>query len=314
MKGLELGRRYYEAYGKKLLEEEFPELFPYIAVGLAGSGSECMGYDDSFSCDHDFEPGFCIFLPEEDVIDRQGAFALERAYEKLPREFMGFCRSRFHAVGGNRHGVIRMGDFFEAKTGSRNGELSLQQWLTLPEQALLEAVNGEIFCDNYGQFSAVREKLSYYPEDIRRKKIAGFLLLMGQSGQYNYPRCIARGEAAAAQLAVYEFANSAMQVLFLLEKRYMPYYKWRFRALTEVCRQMPQLPERFAFLLSTGNDADLVKKKTQILEEICDMVCQKLSEQGLTDITACEMERQAYAVNDRIADGHIRNLHILCGV
>ena len=76
MKGLEISKAFYNEYGKPMLEERFPELIPYLAAGLIGSGSECYGYDDEVSRDHDFEPGFCIFLPGEDVVDRKAAFAL----------------------------------------------------------------------------------------------------------------------------------------------------------------------------------------------------------------------------------------------
>ena len=108
MKGLELARQYYEHYGKEMLRTKFPHVLPYLAIGLAGSGSECCGYDDELSRDHDFEPGFCIFLPGEDVVDRQTAFALERAYAGLPKHFMGYERTPLNPAGGNRHGVLRM--------------------------------------------------------------------------------------------------------------------------------------------------------------------------------------------------------------
>ena len=202
MKGLELCRAYYEEYGRPMLEESFPEVIPYLACAVAGSGSECFGYDDEVSRDHDFEPGFCIFLPEESVVDRRTAFLMERAYSKLPRSFMGISRPVLQPVGGARHGVFRTTEFFRKLIGSPDGMLDLRDWLSLPEQALAEATNGEIYFDSLGEVTRIREALRYFPEDIRRKKLAGQLLLMEQAGQYNYERCIAHGETGAAQLAV----------------------------------------------------------------------------------------------------------------
>ena len=313
MKGLEIAKAYYETYGKPMLAEQFPELMPYLASGLCGSGSECFGYDDEISRDHDFEPGFVIFLPGEELVSRRAEFLLERAYAKLPKEFMGIRRSAVQPVGGARHGVIRMDTFFEEKTGRADAALSLKEWLTVPEQALLEATNGEVFDDFYGTFTKIRESLSYYPEDIRRKKIAGNLLLMAQSGQYNYLRCLSHGEEAAAQLAVYEFARSAMNAIFLLNRQYMPYYKWSFRAL----RDLPELSfnaELFEYLLTTDNSPGTAEEKSRVIEGIASDVTDLLMREGLTKAVCGDLEKHAFSVNDGIADSILRNLHILAGV
>ena len=233
MNGLELARAYYEAYGAPMLRERFPELLPVIAVGLCGSGSECWGYDDLVSRDHDFEPGFCLFLPDEDTVDRRTAFLLERAYAALPKAFEGFIRSRINPVGGGRHGVIRRADFFRDRCGSPDGALTVEGWLTTPEELLAEALNGEVFFDGDGAFTRIRARLADMPEDVRRKKLAGRLILMKQAGIYNYPRILAHGEAGAAQLAIHAFADAAMRAVFLLNRRPMPYYKWSFRAMRE---------------------------------------------------------------------------------
>ena len=218
MNGLELSRAFYEAYGAPMLHEQFPEMERLVAVGLMGSGSECLGFDDEVSRDHDFEPGFCLLLPEESLVDRRIAFLLERAYARLPREFMGFRRSVLAPVGGARHGVLRTADFFTEKVGAPDGVLTVDQWLKLPQQALLEATGGEIFRDDLGEVTAIRAALSHMPEDVRRKRLAGQLLLMAQAGQYNYLRCLQHGEPAAAQLAVNEFVKSCMEVVFLLNR------------------------------------------------------------------------------------------------
>ena len=313
MKGIELSRAYFEAYGKPMLEEQFSELLPYLAAGLTGSGSECFGYDDELSQDHDFEPGFCLFLPGEDVVDRRSAFLLERAYAKLPREFMGFRRPVMQPVGGARRGVLRTGDFFTEKTGAPDGVLTVAQWLTVPEQSLAEATNGAIFFDNYGEVSRIRESLSFFPEDVRRKKLAGQLLLMAQSGQYNYRRCLSHGEQAAAQLAVAEFVKSAMSAVFLLNRAYQPYYKWSFRAM----RALPRLSitaELLEYLLTSDNSPEQAEEKYRVIESIAADVIDELARQDLTKAICGDLEKHAYSVNDGVADAALRNAHILSAV
>ncbi len=312
MNGIELSKAFFEEYGKPMLEE-FPEVKPYLAAGLFGSGSECFGFDDKVSSDHDFEAGFCLFLPDESVVDRRTAFLLERAYAKLPGEFMGVRRSMLSPVGGARRGVLRTDEFFLEKIGSKDGMLTLHQWLTVPEQALAEATNGEVFFDNYGEITKIREGLKQYPEEVRRKKLAGNLLLMAQSGQYNYKRCLDHGEEAAAQLAVGEFVNSAMAVIFLLNNKYKPYYKWSFRAL----RALPKLSleaEIMEYLLTTPNGSDTAEEKYYAIEGIAADVIDELAEQNLTNAICGDLEKHAYSVNDGIEDAELRNMHILAAV
>lgn len=313
MQGLEISRNFYREYGEPMLREQFPELLDRIAVGLTGSGSECYGFDDDVSRDHDFEAGFCIFLPGEDKVDRRCAFLLERAYSKLPKEYAGLKRIVISPVGGNRHGVIRREDFFTDKVGAADGKLSDAQWLSIPEYALCEAVNGEVFYDGDGEFTAIREALGRYPEDIRRKKLAGNILLMAQSGQYNYGRCLAHGESGAAQLAVNAFVESAMSCVFLLNGRYKPYYKWSFRAMRSL-ELLWHLADSFEFLLTGENTVENAEVKTDVIEDICALVVGVLKDQGLTDAVCGDLEKHAYSVNDSVGDAAIRNMHILAGV
>lgn len=310
MNGLELSRRYYEAYGVPMLHAQFPELEEIIAVGLVGAGSECLGYDDEISRDHDFEAGFCLFLPDEEVIDRRTEFLIERAYAKLPKEFCGVKRGLVSPVGGNRRGVLRMDEFFTSKIGAPRAPKELSAWFSIPEQSLLEATGGAVFRDDVGLFTSVRSSLAYFPRDVRLKKLAAQLLLMAQSGQYNYLRCLAHGEPAAAQLALDEYVRHALAVCFLLNERYRPYYKWVFRALRGLPR-LPELTEPLASLLATGNDEALAREKSDCVEQIASAIIAELQAQNLTDAICGDLEKHAYSVNDRVADHALRNAHIL---
>ena len=313
MNGLDLSRAYYETYGKPMLERDFPDLVPLLAVGLTGSGSECYGYDDGLSRDHDFEPGFCIFLPDESMVDRTAAFRLERAYAKLPKAMDGAARSLTAPTGGARRGVLRTAEFFLDKVGAPDGNLASEQWLRLPDYALSEATNGEIFDDPYGEVTRIRARLMNQPEDIRLKKLAGHVLLMAQSGQYNYARCLGHGETGAAQLAVIRFAESAMQTVFLLNRTYMPYYKWAFRAMRELPK-LSLLAELLEYLLTTDNDGEQARDKQDVIEGIAADVIDELIGQQLTKANCGDLEKHAYSIQDGIRDAGIRNMHILAAV
>ncbi len=313
MNGLELSERFFETHGRPMLEEQFSAILPKLAVGLFGSGSECFGFDDEVSRDHDFEPGFMILLPGEDEIDRRTAFQLERAYAKLPKEFMGLTRSAIAPVGGARHGVHRIADVFTEKVGAADGVLTVSQWLTVPEQSLLEATNGRLFFDGAGTVTRIREGLSHFPEDVRKKKLAGNLLLMAQAGQYNYRRCLMHGEPGAAQLAVGTFVNALMHTAFLLNDAYLPYYKWSFRAMRRL-KKLSMLAETAEVLLCTDNEPATAASKSDMIEDAASDVIDELKAQNLTKAICGDLEKHAYSVNDSIRDGEIRNLHVLAGV
>ena len=81
MNGLALSRSFYETIGKPALEQQFPALMSRMAIGLAGEGSECLGFDDELSRDHDWGPAFCIWL--------------EKAYECITADYYRSCNSVF---------------------------------------------------------------------------------------------------------------------------------------------------------------------------------------------------------------------------
>ena len=81
MKGLLLSREYYDQLGAPMLRREFDGLVDRIAVGFAGPGSECFGFDDEISRDHDWGPAFCMWLTADDY--KNYGRDLQKAYEGL---------------------------------------------------------------------------------------------------------------------------------------------------------------------------------------------------------------------------------------
>lgn len=306
MKGLEEARRFYEDFGRDMLHGRFPDYEERIAVGLVGRGSECFGFDDEISRDHDFEPGFCLWLTDAD--DLLIGAELAEAYRALPKR-----RARQSALGEVNRGVRRIGFFYRRYLGGEKAPRDWRQWMALPSWALAEASNGEVFRDDLGEFTAVREAILHgMPEDVRKKKLAARLITMAQSGQYNYARCLRHGEEGAAMLALAEFVRESCGAVYLLNRAHMPYYKWALRGMAGL-DVLSDMREPLEFLLTAENDADGQRVKQAVVEDICASVIRVLHEQGLSDRGEDYLEPHAFAVQERIEDPEIRALHVMEG-
>jgi hypothetical protein len=304
--GLELARSYYLDCGKKMLKDLFPSYMNRIACGLAGEGSECLGFDDEFSRDHDFGPGFCLWLTDED--DKEIGDALRRAYDELPGEFAGHKARKSESFGEQRLSAMRISSFYKKFTGLSGAPETLDQWRRIPEHFLSAAVSGAVFSDPLGRFTEIRNTLlAFYPEDIRLKKIAARAARMSQAGQYNYPRCEKRGEKPAAMWALTEFTGAACSMVYLLNKKYMPYYKWAHRGM----RDLTSAGGVYRLISDLYAEGIQAAERQEIIEKICIVVLAELQNQRLTGGTGNFLLDHCKNIVGGIKDDTLRNMHIM---
>ena len=303
MQGLELSRQFWTELLRPALEEQCPELMGLIAAGLCGGGSDCLGYDDEISRDHAFAAGCMVFIPESE--ERRIGFRLSAVYDRLPREFLGFASEHRSRQGDGRYGVKTVEGFFRPLTGRGGPPETWREWLSIPESYLAEAVAGEVFYDGPGIFSRIREEIcTGMSEDVRLKKLAARAALMAQSGQYNFSRCRRHGEEYAARLAADEFVRQCLGMIFLLNRRYMPYYKWAFRALGEL-ELLSELRDPLGSILTDP--------KEETIEAVSAAVIAELRRQGLTAGTWDYLEPHAYEITKHIRSAEIAALHVMEG-
>ena len=68
---------------------------------------------------------------------------------------------------GKRVGVFRIDKFYEKLLGIKGVPDNEETWLSIDDDRFAHAVNGEVFLDGPGVFSAVREELlKYYPDSV----------------------------------------------------------------------------------------------------------------------------------------------------
>ncbi len=302
MKGLDLSRRFFEDYGDTFRSDG---LLPHASIGLVGNGSECFGFDDDISQDHDFHPGFCVWA-DDDVLD--GVFhTLVNAYQELPSRYLGYRRFDTTVDGERRRGVFRTADFYRYLIGLPRAPQTISEWLSVPDYALAAATNGEVFTDHATDFTYIRNTLlNGMPRDIRLKRIAKHVALMAQAGQYNIARCLKHGEAAAARLALAEFTVHTASVVYHINGKYPPFYKWILRGLQDLPILSSLHAELTALMLSVDDRAILCR-----IEAISSIILSALKEKDLTVGQEDFLEIHARRIMDRIQNRDIRSLHIM---
>ena len=319
--GMQLAKLYWQTYGKPLLDQpKFAKYKNRIAAGLVGHGSECYGFDDEISRDHDFGPGFCLWLTDEDYA--KIGDDLQAAYDSLPQEYAGFGsreetpRAK-SCEGSKRVGVFSISEFFENITGFATAPSQNEPhlWLSLSEPTLAAATNGQIFADPLGEFSKTRQSFKLMPDDVRISLISRRLGMMAQAGQYNVPRMLARKDGAAAWLSINEFVHASASIVFLLNNPisagYLPYYKWQFAALRKLSNRMASRLSGVANQLEslmrlssaacfggigfgegTKGSSEAESKINEIIQNVCNEVVQELKYQGLSDCNETFLEWQ----------------------
>ena len=307
--GVELARGFYQDYGRPALLSRFEPYMDRMTIGLVGEGSECFGFDDRLSMDHDYGPSFCIWL-SRDLYEEIGP-AVAQVYDSLPRDYknVSFGLRREQAAG--RRGVIPTLPFYQKFLGNKVPPESALEWLAIPESYLAVATNGVLFHSPDTEFVRIRKQLlDFYPEDVCKKKLAANLVKMAHAGQVNYERMAKREDPVAARLALDQFIEAAIRVLYLLNKQYCPYYKWMWRGLE-------RLPGQYgipALLRSLAAGRVMDREETlALVDAVCRQMAGILLVRGYTVSQESFLERQAYCVTESIADPRLRDLPILMG-
>jgi hypothetical protein len=157
--GQELSRAFYEEVVRALLD------VPHSAA-LLGTGSDVLGFDTVRSTDHGWGPRMHVF------VERGG---IERVRDMidvgLPDEFRDWpVRYGWDDVPVSSHVVVAtLDDWLPAHLGfdPRQGT-STVEWLTVPQQVLLELTSGSVFHDGLGELEAAREALAAVRAEAER--------------------------------------------------------------------------------------------------------------------------------------------------
>jgi hypothetical protein len=132
---------------------------------------------------------------------------------------------------------------------------------------------------------------------------------IGQAGQYNFPRCVKRAEFYSAQYAETKFCADAMSLVFLLNRRYPPFYKWIHRAIAELPCLGRYMYESISNLMQEHNYLGKVERVETISQTLID----ELRRQDLTDHPSDFLPDHGPVIQQRIQDRKLREQSVLIG-
>ena len=245
MSGLELSRHFYRDAVAPVISRNWPSL--RYSAALIGSGSEVLGFDDSMSRDHHWGPRLLLFLGSADRSDIGEALSGRLARE-LPVSFLGYP-TNFTSPNPNDNGVrimqeteegpvrhmvdiVDLPGFLQEYIGvDSEQDLSLCDWLTLPEQKLRSLTAGEVFhdgltgADSTGVLTQMRKTLAYYPKDVWYYQMAAVWARIGQE-EHLMGRAGSVGDEVGSAVIGARLVRDVMRLSFLMERTYAPYPKW----------------------------------------------------------------------------------------
>lgn len=216
-KGKKLSRNFYQDIIKKLIN------VPHGAA-LVGEGSEVLGYDQPRSTDHNWGPRVSIFVQESEVenINR-------KIIEEIPFEYNGYI------IKYNNPDVEKTETNVEVTTISKwlqnnlkinnIDKISISEWLSFPQQHLLQFVAGEIFYDDLGELTHAKDVLSWYPKDVWLWIMACQWHFIGVNEPF-IERTLEAGDTLGSQIVIHKMIRYIMEMCFLQNRTYRPYDKW----------------------------------------------------------------------------------------
>jgi len=235
--GLRLSRLFYETEVKPILDHGFPHL--RHSAALIGWGSEVLGFDTPISRDHHWGPRVLLFLRERDSPKWRDKIS-DVLSRELPYSFMGYSTSFSKPEpNGVRHPirissgrvnhmvqVYTVRSLFKSRLGfDLKRRITIADWLSFPQQRLLELTSGEVYYDGLGQLIKARQRFEYYPKDIWLYMMAAQWTRISQEEAF-VGRAGHVGDELGSQIVAARLVREIVKLSFLLERRYAPYSKW----------------------------------------------------------------------------------------
>lgn len=290
-------RLFYEGYLKEAIHKDFGDYEDKIGVGITGYGSECFGFDDEYSYDHDCNVRLFLF------VDKETLFAignqLQSEYENQLERFYKDYNIKINAsLNINKvDGVVETKSYYTNILELDHLPVTDEEWYSVKEEKLAMASNGVIFTNNNCQVTDIRKYLSdYYNDTVWLTRIANEMYLYSQSAQYNYSRMKLREEYVASKMSIAMGMEHCMKLVYLLNRTYAPYYKWLRKGL----EKLPVLSEIGDILDTIAINEDVAASNFELIAKL---IVKEMNKMGIIEGKDTYLDHYTGAILQKVREG-----------
>ena len=274
---LGVSREFFREIVLPVLEREHPGVAAQTAFGLFGYGSEALQLDDAFSKDHHWGIRIDALMPD-DLLASQRDAVLRTVAASLPASYRGHALRQGHLEGA---GLAPDGlrGFLERSIGIDHPPRDHAEWLALPEEDIIHVINGEVWHDPSGTFSEIRRTLKgYYPEPVRRRRLAHWCRYFSGMGTYALKRALLRDNEYFAAVAFGKAVRWGVQIAFMLERIYYPYDKW----IMDFFKRLPRLHAPLAPIVDEACRLSTSwERKLELLDQMSEVLDETMVKDGI---------------------------------
>lgn len=294
--GIELNKNYYFDIVKPIISK-FDKNLVYSAT-FSGFGSDVIGYDNETSMDHNWGPRLQIYINGEDfhIKDELSSYLSKN----LPLEYMGFptnysdpavdgTRAMKHISSGEVRHLIEIFNIDSYIGSHYEGD----DFWEGSEQTLFEVISGEVFHDGLNKLINYRNKLMYFPNNIRKEKLSYYWDLISEEEAF-IGRAVENEDYIGLKLITARITKYLLKICFVLNRKYVPYSKW------------------FTLVFKSLGLVDVESRIKDLLSENCpEEVENKLSELYLLIIAIHNRDADLPKINNKITNYHGRQYKVI---
>ncbi len=82
--------------------------------------------------------------------------------------------------------------------------------------------------------SKIQERVSFYPEDMKKSVIRGLWVTINDSGVYNFKEALDRNQRSEARIYLYRAIEAMLRLSYILNNVYYPPTKWLSKGLSQL--------------------------------------------------------------------------------